>query len=103
MPEHGRELHGLTARFPPPNLYNFLNRLQGDPSDDFSVTLGRVWLSDTGKKKAIKLFENRLEEKWEHPALGYSLSYARLIELEVRLLEKEWTGSPGLFAKKRLR
>ena len=30
--------------------------------------------------------------------MGYSLSYARTIELEARLLEKEWTGEPGLFA-----
>ena len=34
---------------------------------------------------------------------GQSLTYARLVELEVRLLEKEWTGCPGLFAQMRLR
>ncbi|MCL0065621.1 hypothetical protein M1N79_01875 [Dehalococcoidia bacterium] len=49
------------------------------------------------------LFENRLSETWKHPVISYSLSYARLIELEVRLLEKEWAGHPGLFAKMRLR
>ena len=32
-----------------------------------------------------------------------SRSYARLIELECRLLEKEWTGESGLFARMRLR
>jgi CRISPR-associated protein Cas1 len=31
------------------------------------------------------------------------LSYARLIELEVRLLEKEFGGELGLFARMRLR
>jgi CRISPR-associated protein Cas1 len=49
------------------------------------------------------LFEGRLEETWKHPVLAYSLSYARSIELEARLLEKEWSGEPGLFARSRLR
>lgn len=84
-------------------LVGSLNRLQWDPDADFSVTAARVWLSDSGRKKAIKLFEQRLEQTWKHPVIGYSLSYARLLELEVRLLEKEWTGSPGLFANMRLR
>ena len=35
--------------------------------------------------------------------LNYSLSYARALELEARLLEKEWTGEPGMFARMRLR
>ena len=49
------------------------------------------------------LFEARLQEAWKHPVLSYSLSYTRTIELEARLLEKEWTGEPGLFARLRLR
>lgn len=84
-------------------LLGSVNRLQWDLESDFDVTKGRVWLSGSGRKKAIQLFEKRLTEKWRHPAIGYSLSYARLIELEVRLLEKEWTGKPGLFAKMRMR
>lgn len=84
-------------------LLGSVNRLQWNPVEDFSVTPGRVWLSDIGRKKAIEIFEKRLEEKWKHPVTQYSLSYARLIELEVRLLEKEWTGQPGLFARMRLR
>ena len=31
------------------------------------------------------------------------LSNARALELEARLLEKEWSGEPGLFARMRLR
>lgn len=84
-------------------LIGSINRLQWHPDDDFDVTGDRIWLSSSGHKKAITLFEKRLEETWRHPVVGYSLSYARLIELEVRLLEKEWTGQPGLFAKMRLR
>ncbi len=80
-----------------------MNRLQWDPEQDFAVTPEKVWLSDQGRKKAIALFEKRLDEVWKHPVVNYSLSYARLIELEVRLLEKEWTGQSGLFAKMRLK
>jgi len=84
-------------------LIGSINRLQWNPAEDFDIAAGRVWLSKPGKKKAISLFEKRLEDKWKHPVVGYSLSYARLIELETRLLEKEWSGQPGLFAKMRLR
>lgn len=80
-----------------------LNRNQWDPDKDFAVTKTKVWLSDEGRKKAIGLFETRLEETWKHPIVDYSLSYSRTMELEVRLLEKEWTGEPGLFAQARLR
>ena len=84
-------------------LIGSLNRGQWDPTDDFTVTRTKVWLSEPGRKKAIGLFEGRLQESWKHPVLNYSLSYVRSIELEARLLEKEWTGEPGLFAQSRLR
>lgn len=84
-------------------LIGSINRRQWDPQADFTATGPAVWLSDAGRRKAIALFERRLEEKWKHPITDYSLSYARTIELEVRLLEKEWTGRPGLFARARLR
>lgn len=80
-----------------------VNRLQWDADLDFDVTPGQVWLSSVGRRKAITLFEQRLKESWKHPVTGYSLSYERTLELEVRLLEKEWTGTPGLFARARLR
>ena len=84
-------------------LVGSLNRNQWDPEADFAVTKAKVWLSDAGRKKAIGLFEARLDESWKHPVIGYSLSYARTLELEARLLEKEWSGEPGLFARMRLR
>lgn len=80
-----------------------LNRKQWDVTSDFNVTGAQVWLSDAGRRKAIHLYEERLGEVWRHPVMGYSLSYARTMELEVRLLEKEWTGKPGLFARARIR
>ena len=84
-------------------LIGSLNRGQWNPADDFNVTPGQVWLSDAGRRKAIELFEQRLTESYQHPHTGQSLSYARIVELETRLLEKEWTGCPGLFARLRLR
>jgi CRISPR-associated protein Cas1 len=80
-----------------------LNRRTFDPAADFSVLPGRVLLSETGRKKVIEVVERRKCDTWRHSVVGYSLSYARLIELEVRLLEKEWMGEGGLFAKFRLR
>ena len=80
-----------------------LNRGQWDPDKDFEICPEHVWLSNAGRKKAIQLFEQRLEESHKHPHTGQSLAYARMVELEVRLLEKEWTGCSGLFAQLRMR
>lgn len=71
--------------------------------EDFLSTGRQVWLADAGRKRAIALYEVRKQEVWRHPVVGYSLSYQRAIELEARLLEKEWSGAPGLFARMRLR
>jgi len=84
-------------------LVGSLNRGQWDPQDDFEIRRDHVWLSPAGRKKAIQLFEQRLQESYKHPHTGQSLSYARMVELELRLLEKEWTGCPGLFAQMRIR
>jgi CRISP-associated protein Cas1 len=75
-----------------------VNRGQWDVSADFEVRGLQVWLSEAGRRKFINLYEQRKEETWKHPATGYSLTYRRLLELEVRLLEKEWLGEGGLFA-----
>lgn len=80
-----------------------VNRQQWSADEDFTYAGEQVWLSDKGRPKAIDVYERRKEDQWKHPVTGYSLSYARLIELECRLLEKEWTGEPGLFARMRLR
>lgn len=80
-----------------------INRGQWDAQADFEVRGGQVWLSDTGRKKLISLYERRKQETWKHPVTGYSLTYRRLMELEVQLLEKEWSGEGGLFAQLVLR
>jgi CRISP-associated protein Cas1 len=76
-----------------------VNRGQWDVAEDFEVRGQQVWLSNSGSRKFIQLYERRKSESWKHPLLGYSMSYRRLFELEVRLLEKEWMGEGGLFAK----
>lgn len=90
-----------------------INRRQWDEDEDFTIAGRQVWLSDKGRKKFIGIYERRKADSWKHPVIGYSLSYSRLIELEVRLLEKEWTDKytsttaaaepRGLFARLRLR
>ncbi len=49
------------------------------------------------------MFERRCHDEWRHDVVGYSLSYMRIVELETRLLEKEWLGEGGLFARFRIR
>jgi CRISP-associated protein Cas1 len=45
------------------------------------------------------LYESRKPETWKHPVTNDSLTYRRLFELEVRLLEKEGSGESGLFSQ----
>lgn len=90
-----------------------INRRQWDEDEDFTIAGKQVWLSDKGRRKFIQIYERRKADSWKHPVIGYSLSYSRLIELEVRLLEKEWTDKyssveimnepRGLFARMRMR
>ncbi|WP_417734145.1 type I-MYXAN CRISPR-associated endonuclease Cas1 [Rosistilla oblonga] len=84
-------------------LVGSLNRGQWDEVTDFEIRPGHVWLSDDGRRKAIGLFEQRLTESYRHPFTEQSLEYGRMVEMEARLLEKEWTGCPGTFAKLRIR
>lgn len=84
-------------------LVGSLNRGQWSESADFEIRPGHVWLSDAGRRKAVALFENRLAESYQHPYTGQSLEYGRMVELEIRLLEKEWTGCPDLFGQLRIR
>jgi len=76
-----------------------INRGQWEAETDFTVRGDQVWLSDAGRRKFISVYERRKGETWQHKVLGYSLTYRRLLELEVRLLEKEWMGEAGLFGQ----
>ncbi len=76
-----------------------VNRGQWDVVADFDLRGDRVWLSEAGRRKFIEIYERRKGESWKHPVLNYSLTYRRLLELEVRLLEKEWSGEANVFAR----
>jgi CRISPR-associated protein Cas1 len=80
-----------------------LNRRTFDADADFVESPGRVLLNERGRSKIVAAIERRLQDEWRHDVVGYSLSYARIVELEVRLLEKEWLGEGGLFARLRIR
>lgn len=80
-----------------------INRRQWDEREDFQIAGRQVWLSDAGRRKFIGIYERRKADRWKHPVIGHSLTYSRLLELESRLLEKEWMGEGGLFARMRLR
>ncbi|MCA9694970.1 MAG: type I-MYXAN CRISPR-associated endonuclease Cas1, partial [Myxococcales bacterium] len=80
-----------------------INRRTFTLDEDFAVTPSKVWLTETGRTKAVEAYERRKHEEYRHPVIGYTLSYARMMELETRLLEKEWSGEPGLFARLRIR
>ena len=80
-----------------------VNRRTFDAEEDFAVSGEQVWLSALGRRKMLEVYERRKHEEYRHPALRYSLSFVRMVELEARLLEKEWSGEPGLFARLRLR
>lgn len=76
-----------------------VNRGQWDIEGDFDIRGDRVWLSEAGRRRFIEIYERRKGESWKHPVLKYSLTYRRLLELEVRLLEKEWSGEANVFAR----
>jgi CRISPR-associated protein Cas1 len=80
-----------------------LNRHTFDAEAHFIEHPGQVKLTEDGRRALIEVIERRLADSWRHSVVGYSLSYSRMIELEVRLLEKEWTGEGGLFARFRIR
>lgn len=76
-----------------------INRQQWHISEDFTIRGQQVWLSDHGRRQFMEIYERRKTDQWKHPVTGYSLTYRRLLELEVRLLEKEWSAEGGLFAQ----
>ncbi|MBX3463791.1 MAG: type I-MYXAN CRISPR-associated endonuclease Cas1 [Planctomycetes bacterium] len=85
------------------SLVAALNRGTFDAELDFQQAGSGWFLTDSGRRKVIEVIERRRADSWRHDVVGYSLSYARMVELEVRLLEKEWMHEGGLFARFRLR
>ncbi len=84
-------------------LIGALNRLTFDADADFEERGSAIWLAADGRKKMVQLIERRKRDEWNHPAIGGPIDYGRMMELEARLLEKEWTDEIHLFARVRIR
>ncbi len=57
---------------------------------DFDKSLNGIILNDSGKKKFLKLLEERLSQTIKHHSLKRHVSYRRLIRLELYKLEKHF-------------
>lgn len=61
-------------------------------TSDFVERMGAVNLTDSGRRKFLKSFEQRLAQEIIHPVFGYRLSYRRVFEVEARLLARHLLG-----------
>lgn len=59
---------------------------------DFENDLGSVRLKDEPRKLFLEKLEERLNSTIQHPYFGYTTTYRRCIELQVRLLSKVLLG-----------
>jgi CRISPR-associated protein Cas1 len=60
--------------------------------DDFEREFNGILLNETGKRKFVKAFSERLEKTVKHKELGRNVSYQRLIRLECYKLVKHLLG-----------
>jgi CRISPR-associated protein Cas1 len=56
--------------------------------EDFLERSTGVRLRDAGRRRFIRVFEERMAETVRHPRFGTSLAYRRIIEVQARLLSK---------------
>lgn len=59
---------------------------------DFIERFGAVNLTDVGRRKFFRAFEERLAQEVTHPVFGYRISYRRVFEIEARLLARHLLG-----------
>lgn len=60
--------------------------------DDFDKDMGGVLLKESGMKKFVEEFDSKLKTTIQHRELGRSVSYNRLIRMELYKLEKHLMG-----------
>ncbi len=53
---------------------------------DFVLRAGAVTLTASGRKAVIRAWERRMAAELRHPMFGYTVSYRRAVELQVRIL-----------------
>lgn len=68
-------------------IFKVLNKKQLQ-AKDFDIKVNRVILKESGKKKFIKAFEDRLNETIKHRSLKKHVSYKHLVKLECYKLSK---------------
>ncbi len=62
-----------------------INNGEVRPTDFVRTPIGAN-LSDSGRKRFIRVFERRLSQEVTHPLFGYRVEYRRLLEMQARLL-----------------
>ncbi len=60
--------------------------------NDFDCKVNRILIKDSGKKKFIQAYENRLQETIMHRKLNKKVSYKHMIKLEIYKLQKHLLG-----------
>ncbi len=55
-----------------------INRQQWDLNDDFEIRGEQVWLSETGRRKFVALYEQRKQETWKHPVTKIASNSSKL-------------------------
>lgn len=66
-------------------VVSLVNNRVFNPSD-FLIWRNACQLTATGRKKFFAAYEQRLAEIVTHPLFGYKMSYARMLEVQARLL-----------------
>jgi CRISPR-associated protein Cas1 len=72
-------------------IFKVLNKKEIQEKD-FDTKLNRIVLKESGKKKFIQAFENRLTETIMHRSLKKKVSYRHMIKLEAYKLQKHLLG-----------
>ena len=72
-------------------IFKVLNKKEIQASD-FDVQVNSVILKETGKKKFVRAFEERLGETIKHRTLNRNVSYKHLVKLECYKLTKHILG-----------
>jgi len=72
-------------------IFSLLNKKQIQ-SSDFDFKLNSCLLKDSGRKKVVKAWDEKLNETIKHRSLGRSVSYKHLVKLECYKLAKHVLG-----------
>ncbi|MEM4258779.1 MAG: type I-B CRISPR-associated endonuclease Cas1b [Candidatus Thermoplasmatota archaeon] len=73
-------------------IFKLINKNMLDETD-FSGDIGNMLLSESGRKKFLQEYHERLSRTIEHKGLGREVSYQRLIRLELYKLVKHVLGT----------